>query len=80
MPRGDRTGPQSQGPKTGRGRGKCSSKGGSPAPQDQDGWEPAKAAGDQVKAPAGVRAKAEVQVRAKEGGLEKFKYFLKIGN
>jgi hypothetical protein len=43
-------------------------------------WEPAKAAGDQVKAPAGVRAKAEVQVRAKEGGLEKSKYFLKIGN
>ena len=37
MPRGDRTGPQSQGPKTGRGLGKCSTKGGSPAPLGQDG-------------------------------------------
>jgi hypothetical protein len=26
MPRGDRTGPQGQGPMTGRGRGKCNSK------------------------------------------------------
>jgi len=44
-------------------------------------WEPVKVkAGGQAKAAAGVRAKAEVQVRAKEGGLEKFKYFLKIGN
>jgi hypothetical protein len=33
----DRTGPQGQGPKTGRGLGKCSSKGGNRAPQDQDG-------------------------------------------
>jgi hypothetical protein len=37
MPRGDRTGPQGQGPKTGRGLGKCSTKGGSPAPLGQDG-------------------------------------------
>jgi len=35
-------------------------------------------AGDQAKAPAGVRAGAEVLERAKEGGLEKSKYFLKI--
>jgi hypothetical protein len=37
MPRGDRTGPQGQGPKTGRGLGKCNPKGGSPAPLGQDG-------------------------------------------
>ena len=37
MPRKDRTGPQGQGPKTGRGLGKCSSTGGSPVPQGQDG-------------------------------------------
>ena len=37
MPRGDRTGPQGQGPMTGRGLGKCSSKGGSPAPLAQGG-------------------------------------------
>ena len=37
MPQGDRTGPQGQGPKTGRGMGKCGSKSGNPAPQDQDG-------------------------------------------
>jgi hypothetical protein len=37
MPQGDRTGPQGQGPKTGRGRGKCGPQSGTPAPQDQDG-------------------------------------------
>ncbi len=37
MPQGDRTGPQGQGPKTGRGRGKCNPKGVIPAPQDQNG-------------------------------------------
>jgi hypothetical protein len=37
MPQGDRTGPQGQGPKTGRGQGKCGPKGGTPAPQDQGG-------------------------------------------
>ena len=37
MPQGDRTGPQGQGPKTGKGQGKCSPKGGTPAPQGQDG-------------------------------------------
>jgi hypothetical protein len=37
MPQGDRTGPQGQGPKTGRGQGKCNPKGGTPAPQGQDG-------------------------------------------
>ena len=37
MPQGDRTGPQGQGPKTGRAMGKCGPKGKTPAPQGQDG-------------------------------------------
>ncbi|MGD2187400.1 MAG: DUF5320 domain-containing protein [Desulfobacterales bacterium] len=37
MPREDRTGPQAQGPITGRGRGRCNSKDGSRIPQGQDG-------------------------------------------
>jgi hypothetical protein len=37
MPQGDRTGPQGQGPKTGRGMGKCGPKGGTPTPQEQGG-------------------------------------------
>jgi hypothetical protein len=37
MPQEDRTGPQGQGPKTGKGRGKCSPKGGTAAPQGQVG-------------------------------------------
>ena len=37
MPQGDRTGPEGQGPKTGRGQGKCGPKGGTPAPQRQGG-------------------------------------------
>jgi hypothetical protein len=37
MPQGDRTGPQGQGPKTGKGRGKCGPKGGTPASQGQGG-------------------------------------------
>jgi hypothetical protein len=37
MPQGDRTGPKGQGPKTGRGQGKCGLKGGTPAPQGQGG-------------------------------------------
>ena len=37
MPQGDRTGPQGQGPKTGRGQGKCGPKGATPATQGQSG-------------------------------------------
>jgi len=37
MPQNDRTGPQGQGPKTGRGMGKCGPKGKTPAPQGQGG-------------------------------------------
>ena len=37
MPQGDRTGPQGQGPKTGKGQGKCGPKGGTPASQGQSG-------------------------------------------
>jgi hypothetical protein len=37
MPQGDRKGPQGQGPRTGRGMGKCGHKGGTPAPQGQGG-------------------------------------------
>jgi hypothetical protein len=37
MPREDRTGPQGQGPKTGRGMGKCGSKGGAPTSPGQGG-------------------------------------------
>ena len=37
MPRGDRTGPQGQGPKTGRGMGKCGPKVGTASPQSQGG-------------------------------------------
>jgi hypothetical protein len=37
MPRGDRTGPQGQGPMTGRGRGRCNRKDGSTRPQGQGG-------------------------------------------
>jgi len=37
MPQGDRTGPQGQGPMTGRGMGECGSKGGNSAQQGQGG-------------------------------------------
>ena len=37
MPQGDRTGPQGQGPQTGRGMGKCGPKDGTPAPRGQGG-------------------------------------------
>ena len=37
MPQGDRTGPQGQGPKTGRAIGKCDPKGKTPAPKGQGG-------------------------------------------
>jgi hypothetical protein len=37
MPQQDRTGPQGQGPKTGRGMGKCGPKGGTPIPRGQGG-------------------------------------------
>ena len=37
MPQVDRTGPQGQGPKTGRGMGKCGPKNQSPASQGQGG-------------------------------------------
>jgi hypothetical protein len=37
MPQGDRTGPQGQGPKTGKGQGKCGPKGGTPPSQGQGG-------------------------------------------
>ena len=37
MPQGDRTGPQGQGPKTGKGQGKCGPKGETPASQGQGG-------------------------------------------
>ena len=37
MPRGDRTGPQGQGPKMGRGPGKCSSKDRAPVSPKQGG-------------------------------------------
>ena len=37
MPQGDRTGPQGQGPRTGRGQGRCNPKGGTPAPRSQGG-------------------------------------------
>ena len=77
MPRGDRTGPQGQGPMTGRGLGKCSSKGGSPAPLDKAVRQPAGVkAGDQAKAPSGVRAKAEVPDKAEVDGLNKSKALL----
>ncbi len=36
MPGRDRTGPQGQGPKSGRGLGKCNSRGGTTAPQGQN--------------------------------------------
>jgi hypothetical protein len=35
MPRGDRTGPQGQGPMTGRGRGKCNPNGNAFAPRER---------------------------------------------
>ena len=37
MPQGDRTGPQGQGPKTGRGLGKCNPQGGKPVSRGQGG-------------------------------------------
>jgi hypothetical protein len=37
MPQGDRTGPQGQGPKTGKGQGKCGRNGGTSKPQRQGG-------------------------------------------
>jgi hypothetical protein len=37
MPQRDQTGPQGQGPKTGKGQGKCGRKGGKPASQGQGG-------------------------------------------
>jgi len=37
MPHGDRKGPRGQGPRTGRGMGKCGPKDGTPASQGQGG-------------------------------------------
>ncbi len=37
MPRGDGTGPQGRGPRTGRGIGKCDLQDGTPVPQGQGG-------------------------------------------
>jgi hypothetical protein len=37
MPRGDRTGPQGQGPMTGRGRGKCNPNDRASTPREQAG-------------------------------------------
>ena len=37
MPRGDRTGPEGQGPKTGRGQGKCNPQGGILTPRGRGG-------------------------------------------
>jgi hypothetical protein len=45
MPQGDRTGPQGQGPQTGRSQGKCSPKGRIPAPQGQGGMGAARGQG-----------------------------------
>ena len=45
MPRGDGTGPQGQGPKTGRGSGKCGPKGRTPASQRQGGMGTGRAQG-----------------------------------
>jgi len=71
MPRGDRSGPQGQGPKTGRGRGNAVLKAEALHHRIKTVWEPAGVkAGDQAKVPAGVRAKAEVQARAKAGDLD----------
>ena len=45
MPQGDKTGPQGQGPRTGRGMGKCGSKVRTPAPQGQGGMATGQGAG-----------------------------------
>jgi len=45
MPRGDRTGPQGQGPMTGRGRGKCNPKDRASAPQGRGGKRSGRRAG-----------------------------------
>lgn len=45
MPRGDRTGPRGQGPKTGKGLGKCNPKGGPITPQGQKGTGSGRGAG-----------------------------------
>jgi len=45
MPQGDRTGPQGQGPKTGRGLGRCNTKGVPSAPRSQRGMGSGKGGG-----------------------------------
>ena len=45
MPRGDGTGPQGQGPKTGRGMGKCDPQDGTPVPRGQGGMRTGKGQG-----------------------------------
>ena len=45
MPQGDKTGPQGQGPKIGRGMGKCGPKSGNSAPQGQGGRRSGKGQG-----------------------------------
>ena len=65
MPQGDRTGPQGQGPKTGRSRENAVLKAEPPHHRDKAVGEPVRVkAGDQARAPAGVRAKAEAPGRA----------------
>lgn len=45
MPREDKTGPQGQGPKTGRGQGRCNPQGGTPGSRGQGGKGPGRGAG-----------------------------------
>ena len=66
MPQGDRTGPQGQGPKTGKGRGKCSPRAETPHNKVKAQGEPAR---EQEEVPAVAKAReqagAPVEVAAK---------------
>jgi hypothetical protein len=66
MPQGDRTGPQSQGPKPEKTRGNVVLK--ADPPHRKNGAAEVEAR-DQAEVPAGVRAKAEAPDKAAAGSL-----------
>ena len=65
MPQGDRKGPQVQGPKAGKGRGKCRSKNSAIAPQGQGGVG---VGGEQIRVTGKSCARGQSRGRRAEQG------------
>ena len=70
MPRGDRTGPQGQGPMTGRGRGKCNPKDRASVPQGQGGMGSGRKAGRSQRRGSG-RGRGRSAIRGADQGQGK---------